>query len=51
MIIMSQPENKTEIFRHLLAVGTGQKIKKTDYARDKTSSIDERIAKEEGQFT
>jgi len=48
---MSQPENKTEICRHLLAVGTGQKIKKTDHARDKTGSIDERIAKAAVQFT
>jgi hypothetical protein len=48
---MSQPENKTEICRHLLAVGTGQKIKKTDHTRDKTGCIDERIAKAAGQFT
>ena len=50
-LIMSQPENKTEICRHFLAVGTGQKIKKTDHSRDKTGSIDERIAKAAGQFT
>ena len=50
-LIMSQPENKTEIFRHLLAVGTGQKIKKTDHVRDKTGSINERIAKAAVQFT
>jgi transposase len=50
-LIMSQPEDNTEICRHPLAVGTGQKIKKTDHARDKTGSIGERIAKAARLFT
>jgi hypothetical protein len=31
----------TEICRHLIAVGIGQKVKKTDHTRDKTSAIAE----------
>jgi hypothetical protein len=31
----------TEICRHLIAVGSGQKVKKVDHARDKTSAIAE----------
>lgn len=50
-LVISQAEDKTEICRHLLAVGTGQKIKKTDHGRDKTGSIDERIAKAAMLFT
>jgi hypothetical protein len=50
-LMISHPVNKTEICRHLLAVGTGQKIKNTNHGRDKTGSIDERIAKAAVQFT
>ncbi|MFC4875076.1 IS21 family transposase [Negadavirga shengliensis] len=43
-LVISRPENKTEICRHTIPVGTGQKIKKTDHGRDKTGSIAEKIA-------
>ena len=33
----------TEICRHQIAIGSGQKIKKADHTRDKTSAIDEMI--------
>lgn len=49
-LVMSHLEDKTEICRHLLALGTGQKIKKTDHGRNKTGSIDERMAKAAGMF-
>ena len=44
-LVISQPGDKTEICRHAIPAGTGQKIKKTDHGRDKGDSIDERIAK------
>ncbi|MEX2569376.1 MAG: IS21 family transposase [Cyclobacteriaceae bacterium] len=44
-LVISQPEDKTEICRHTIPAGTGQKVKKTDHTRDKAGSIDERIAK------
>lgn len=50
-LIISQPEDKTEICRHTIPAGMGQKIKKTDHSRDKTGSIDERIAKAARLFT
>lgn len=50
-LVISHPENKTEICRHTIPVGTGQKIKNTDHIRDKTGSIDERIAKAARLFT
>ena len=50
-LVISQPEDKTEICRHTIPAGTGQKVKKTDHSRDKSGSIDERIAKAARLFT
>lgn len=44
-LVISLPEELTEICRHTIPAGTGQKVQKTDHKRDKTGSIDERIAK------
>lgn len=50
-LIVCHPVNKSEICRHTIPAGTGLKIKKTDHARDKAGSIDERIAKAVCLFT
>jgi len=42
-LVICLPEDKTEICRHIIPVGRGQKVKNTDHSRDKTGSIAEKI--------
>lgn len=42
-LIISHPQDKQEICRHLIASGTGKKIINTDHRRDKSAAIDEMI--------
>ena len=50
-LVIFIPGEQSEICRHTIPVGTGQKVMKTDHKRDKTDSIDERIAKVAKLFT
>jgi len=50
-LVIFIPGEQTEICRHTIPVGTGQKVLKTDHKRDKTDSIDEKITKVAKLFT
>jgi transposase len=49
-LFIYEPGGTTEICRHDIPVGTGQKVLKTDHRRDKSGSVEEKAALVAGMF-